>query len=402
MNQSSRQLLRKLLDAWQANPDRSRLVRLPITQGRAPQYFEASLPEAKDAIHAGLLEAASAGTVALEWGRGYESHILKRITLIDGSGLAQYLGVPLAVQQADDARSILKMALSGRETWVEEWVEDLLSKWSRNQSAAGISPGDTIPARLLVQALEAVAAGRHLNLDMRTFSTREFGDSKAMEGMLARFTSVWKKYHPTELTSEELLETLGLVRFPPPVLLRGSLVLKLPDRLLDCSGIEPFVGLPPQAIRGVSTDKVPDYVLTVENLASFNRYAAEIRDNGLVLYTAGFPSPGVADFLRMLDVSLPSAIPFFHWGDIDEGGLKIFVFVQGLLRRTLQPHLMTADLLASCGLPKPGMRVDEIKRTAEKNPAIALLAAAVLATKPPNMLEQESIDPSSPEGYGMG
>lgn len=396
MNQSSRQLLRKLLDAWQANPDRSRMVRLPITQARAPQYFEASLPEAKEALHAGLLEAASAGTVALEWGRGYESHILKRITLTDGPGLADYLGMPLAAKQAEDARTILETALVGRETWINEWVEDLLAKWSRNQSAAGMSPGDTTSARLMVQALEAVVAGHHLNLDLRTFSTREFGDSKAMEGMLARFTSVWKKYHPTELTSEELLETLGLVKFPPPLLLSGPVVLKLSDRHLDCEGIRPFVGLPPQAIRSVSTEKLPDYVLTIENLASFNRHAAEIRDNGLVLYTAGFPSPGLADFLRMLDASLPSAIPFFHWGDIDEGGLKIFVYIQGLLRRTLQPHLMTVDLLASCGLPKPGLRMDEVKRTAEIESAISLLADAILATDPPKTLEQENIDPFPP------
>lgn len=396
MNQSSCQLLKKLLDAWQGNPDRSRKVRLPITQARASQYFEATLPEAKEALHAGLLEAEASGAVGLEWGNGYESHILKRITLIDGFCLAHYLGVPLAIKQAQDARSVLESALSGREKWICEWVQDLLCRWSRNQSVAGMSPGDTTSAQLVVRALEAVVAGRHLNLDLRTFSTREFGDSKAMEGILSRFTSVWKKYHPSELTNEELLETLGLVRFPPPLLLRGPVILRLSDRHLDCEGIRPFVGLPPQAIQEVSSDKVPDYVLTIENLASFNRYAADIRDNGLVIYTAGFPSPGVADFLKLLDVSLPAELPFIHWGDIDEGGLKIFAYICGLLRRTLQPHLMTADLLASFGQPKPSLRADEVKLTAEMSPALASLVSAILSTEPPKTLEQENVDPFPP------
>jgi len=393
MNQSSCQLLKKLLDVWQRNPDLSRKVRLPITLTRAPQYFEATLPDSKEALHAGLLEAASAGTVSLEWGKGYESHILKRVNLEDGPGLAHYLGIPLAAKQADDARFVLESELSGREPWINDWVQDLLDRWSRNQLAAGMSPGEITSARLLVRALEAIAAGRHHNLDLRTFSTRELGDSKAMEGILTRFASVWKKYHPSELTNEELLETLGLVRFPPPLLLRGPVVLKLSDRYLECEGIQPFVGLPPQAIRGVSHKKLPDYVLTIENLASFNRYAAEIRDNGLVLYTAGFPSPGVAEFLQMVDTSVPLSIPFLHWGDIDEGGLKIFIYIQSLLTHMLKPHLMTTELLELYGQTNQNLRIDEVRRTAGKNSVVNIIAEAMLATNPPKTLEQERINP---------
>lgn len=57
---------------------------------------------------------------------------------------------------------------------------------------------------------------------------------------------------------------------------------------------------------------------------------------------------------------------------------------------------MTVDLLASCGLPKPSLRVDEVKRTAEKYPAIALLAAAIISTDPPKTLEQENVNPFTP------
>lgn len=57
---------------------------------------------------------------------------------------------------------------------------------------------------------------------------------------------------------------------------------------------------------------------------------------------------------------------------------------------------MTVDLLASCGLPKPGLRMDEVKRTAEIESAISLLADAILATDPPKTLEQENIDPFPP------
>ena len=397
MNQPSRLLLEKVLQAWQGNPGSTRKFCLPINLKRARPYLEAVLPEAKDALHAGLLEAAAAGSVTLEWGRGYESHILKRIILEDGPALAHYLGVPLAAAQADNARLVLNGLLSGRESWIGDWVGKLLDRWSRNQVFCGVSPGDVATASLLVRSLEAVAAGRQLNLDLRTFSIRELGNSKAMESILSRFASVWKEYHPSELRIGELLETLGLVKFPLPLLLRGPVVLQLAGRDLDCAGISPFVGLPPQAVRGLAIGKAPDYVLSIENLASFNRHAAEVQDDGLILYSAGFPAPGVANFLRLLDAALPVGVPFFHWGDIDEGGLKIFSYIEGLLRRPLRPHLMNAELLVQRGQSKPGLRMDEVRRSAEKDSMVAGLARTILLTDPPIILEQENVDPVAPD-----
>jgi hypothetical protein len=396
MNPSSRLLLEKLLDTWQRNPERMDKVRLPITRTRAAAYFEVKFPEAKESLHASLEEAAATGVVTLEWGKDYESHVLKRITLIDGPGLADYLGVLLAAKQAEDAREVLLSEITGEAPWVEEWVHNLLDRWSRNQNADGLSPGSLQEARLLVKALEAVAAGRQLDLDLRTFSSKELGYSKAMEGILTRFATVWKKYHPTDLSTDELLDTLGLVKFPQPLLLRGPVTLMLEGRNLDCNGICPFVGLPPKAIIGLIPDCIPDYVLTVENLASFNRYTAEVRDNGLILFTAGFPSPGVADFIRMLDRAMPTDVPFLHWGDMDEGGLKIFAFIQELLRRNLQPHLMTAELLECHGQHKPDLRVKEVQLLAEKNSELAGLVEAILSGNPPRTLEQENVDPAPP------
>jgi hypothetical protein len=401
MNPPSRLLLEKLLHAWQGNPEHARKVRLPINLKRARPYLEAVLPEAKEALHAGLEEAAAAGSVTLEWGMGYESHILNRITLEDGPGLARYLGVTLAATRAEDARLVLNALLSGRESWIGDWVGKLLDSWSRNLAFCRVSPGDVPTAGLLVRSLEAVAAGRQLNLDLRTFSIRELGNSKAMESILSRFASVWKEYHPTELKNKELLKTLGLVKFPLPLLLRGTIVLQLAGRDLDCAGISPFVGLPPQAIQGLAIGKAPDYVLSIENLASFNRYAAEVEDDGLILFSAGFPAPGVANFLRLLDEALPAGVPFFHWGDIDEGGLKIFSYIEELLRRPLQPHLMSAELLVQRGQSKPGLRMDEVRRSAEKDSMIADLAKTILLMDPPIILEQENVDPVSPDVKGV-
>jgi hypothetical protein len=397
MNQPSRQLLTKLLQSWQGNPGSTRKVRLRITPRLALPYFEATLPDEKEALHAALFEAAAAGCISLEWGKGFESHILWRITLEDGVALARYLGIPLAAIQAEEARYILEKHLSGGESWVNDWVRELLDHWSRNKSLNGIAPGDVATAGALVKTLEAVAAGRQRNLDLRTFSTRELGASKAAEAILHKFASVWKRYHPGELSNDELFETLGLLKFQQPLLLRGPIVLRLARRDLDCAGVEPYLGLPPQAVLEVLADKRPDYCLTIENLSSFNRYTAEVDDRGLVIFTSGFPSPGLVEFLQKLDNSLPGAIPFFHWGDIDEGGLRILSYISGIVKREVQPHLMTPELLAQKGQQSPDLRQEELRALATRNRSVAPLAEAILATDPPAILEQENTDPQPPK-----
>lgn len=397
MNQASRQLLTKLLNHWQRNPNVDQTARLPITTTRAPVYFNTALAEEKEALHSGLQEAEDAGAVKLEWGKRFESHLLKRITLVDGVKLARYLAIPLAAQQAADARSELVGEVSGREAWIGEFVESLLKLWRCNKPVAGIQPGDITTARLLVNALEAVSAGRHRNLDLRTFSVREFADSKAMEGILSRFAMVWKRYHPSDLSNEELFDMLGLVKFPLPLLLRGPIILRLLGRELDCGNILPYVGLPPQSILGLHDRKNLEFVLTIENLASFNRYTAEVADNGLIIYTGGFPSPGLANFLQLIDRSLSPSVPFFHWGDIDEGGLKIFAYIQELLQmRLLHAHQMDPGLLSLAGRTNENVRATEIRKIAQRHPVIEHFAHAILSTTPPKTLEQENVNPGKP------
>lgn len=399
MHSVCRILLEKLLNTWQGTPDRTTRVTLPLNKNRASDYCKVVFPDDRKALHAGLEEAAARGTISLEWGKGYEAHILKRLILVDGKELADYLGIPLAARQAREAEVSLESAVTGDYPWIGEWVKELLYRWSRNKPMNGLTPGDSQTARLLILALEAVAAGRQRNLDLRTFSTRELGNSKAMETLLAKFAAIWKKYHPEDsgLDTDELAQTLGLVKFPLPLLLRGPVILHLEQRAIDCGDIEPYIGLPPQSIQGIGTGSLPDYVLTIENLASFNRYAAEVPDNGLIVYTAGFPAPGIGDFLRKLDTSLPANIPFYHWGDIDEGALKIFAYVQTFLGRTLQPHLMTPDLLMRLGAEKKELRAAEVRKIADLHPVTKPLADAILASDPPMVLEQEHVNPEHPE-----
>jgi len=150
--------------------------------------------------------------------------------------------------------------------------------------------------------------------------------------------------------------------------------LRLPDgAVLDA---RPFVGLPPDWTDRVAVVGTPAYVLTIENLASFNRHAREVDDDGLIVLSNGFPGRATLGFLKHLDRLLPATVPFFHWGDVDRGGLRILRHLSEALSRPLVPHRMPLGPTAWAD------NADDI--------------AAYLARADAQTLEQEDLDPVPP------
>src|SRR3546814_14110392 len=76
----------------------------------------------------------------------------------------------------------------------------------------------------------------------------------------------------------------------------------------------PYLGLPAGTIQKVAS-KVTE-VITIENKTTFHSEAKRHQDNEvLLIYTAGMPSPAWRAMYRRLLVSLPTATPFYTWGD---------------------------------------------------------------------------------------
>lgn len=149
-----------------------------------------------------------------------------------------------------------------------------------------------------------------------------------------------------------------------------------------------------------------DYLLTIENLASFHDAAVDgAAAHGLLLYTGGMPSPAWRRaYVRIIE-GLPAGAAIYHWGDIDEGGFRIAAVLAEASRaagRQLRPWWMSMSTLRhACG---DGIR----------SPAPSTLAAmrrwatqagwdevAADLARHPLLLEQESLEvvfPSTDHG----
>jgi hypothetical protein len=137
----------------------------------------------------------------------------------------------------------------------------------------------------------------------------------------------------------------------------------------------------------------PAAVLTIENFASFNRQVREVDDGALVVYTGGFPSAGVIDMLTGLLNAVDPDVPFFHWGDIDPGGVRIFRLLEESLPRSPLPHLMDRLLAEAHGKPAAPDRT--LAAIAATSSAISDLADWLAHGDTIWHLEQEALDPAA-------
>lgn len=396
MSRAARDVLLRLL--VRAERGGKRVPVLPVTPRYAPEYFEATGLDARDALHATLENAGAAGAVTLEWGRFEAEQDLQRIRLVDADRLALFLGVERAGAKAARIQRRVGPVLEGAPDWLSVAFRQALARWRKGDRAMGCGPDDAEAIEQLFRVAVAVHRSEHEGLDLRRFSTRLLGDSKAIERLRGRLASLLR-HDPAlaDLEDDELFHALGLEKFPPPLFVRGALRMRYGGARMDLSALRPYVALSPDAVDDIVLANTPAYMLTIENLASFQRHVREIEDHGLVLYTGGFPGPAFRVILARLDRLVDETVPFFHWGDMDLGGLRIFKHLAGFVQRPLAPHLMEppAGQLASRPFtPDERRRLEAYAR--DEGPAAALAASWLAAGV--GCLEQEALDPATPRG----
>ncbi len=384
-------LLSWMLDICESQPGRRSAV---IAH---PDYEAMDSHAAQQAFDEALARAAATGAVTVERGSGpLDRHEIARVRLIDPDRLYRHLGREPAASRAARAVQELHTLVAGREPAIAAIPDELAAGWARLGAPFGIAPFDRDTAGSFLRLLCGWLDGLHQDVDQRTFCRRAAGDSKALErkGQAGRVAQVLGRLNGLEdADPTALLEELGIRKFPAPICLRGPVVIEAEGGPVDLTSLRPYAALAPEQVEALSCRAAPAYLLSIENFASFNRQAREIADDGLILYCGGFPSRAVQALVARLEAVLPPAVPFFHWGDIDPWGLRIFRCLEAALERPLHPHLMDRATAArgTAAAPAPGLR-----SLADSDSAVAGLAA-FLASDAARHLEQEEIDPAPPD-----
>jgi hypothetical protein len=325
--------LSHLLDTKEREPGRAAIRIWPDYEGMVSD-------DERIAFHKVVDDAA--GVIVKRQTRPDGPADIRFVELIDAAALTCFLGRRPAPDLAASSIEALRCAIGPVPNWIDDVIHEIAASWAiKRDGFPGLVPGDVACAEKFIRILMAFDRGDHLHgWDMRTFSQRTCGDSKAVEiGMPRLVRALRKNFALPNVSPKEALASLGLEKFPQPVLMRGQ--FQLPDGTRVSA--QPYLGLPPDWAETFLPLGTPPYVLVIENLASFNRHAREIKDTGVVIYSGGFPSRATLAAIRCLDRQLPSGVPFFHWGDTDRHGFLIHQHIAAAIGRSFRPHLMNAD-----------------------------------------------------------
>ncbi len=335
-----------------------------------------------------LIEGEKQGAISLDRPK-HTPHIIKRIRLVDPDKLAAYLGRQMAAHKADTILEKIAPLLSTAAGWIEDEVEGALGKWSRGERAFRIAADEHDKIDDLIRLLIAIDNGVD-GRDIRTFSTAAGVDSKAFERHRGSIVQIAKRsFGWDHATPNEVLDRLGFRPFFQLVQFTGPIAI--PSMSLDATYTRPSIGIPPDAAGAISLTGFVRSILTIENLASFNRHCREIDDpECLVLYTGGFPARPVLNFLHAATRQAPNA-QIFHWGDIDVGGIRIFRNIEERLQRPIQPHLMDRSKAETYGIRAKRAKGLESIATSESG---ASDLALFLSGEDPFHLEQENVSPA--------
>lgn len=339
-----------------------------------------------------LRDAEGRGGIRINRGRGLKSEQIKHVRLVNVSLAYELLGRRPVRELMEVA---IRLLLEGLDLPVQfdGPLESLRSAWSRGREWQGFSLGDADRLKPAFAMAKAIFEHRHVGLDYRTFSRRFAGDSKALErleGPVVRLLGGLVEVPPAA-RPRDALRTLGLEKFAPPMLLSGRIDFDMAEM---STAAPTYFGIPPAEAARLRFRDRPEYVLTIENFASFSRHIVEADPQraGITIFVGGYPSLATQDALKTIATALPAEIPFLHWSDIDPDGTWIFRTIETSIGRDLKPHLMSADLADSLGkLPAERTRLP-----AGAMPSAIADLVAYLRRDDAKWLEQEELDPRLP------
>ena len=280
-----------------------------------------------------------------------------------------------------------------QEPWLKAYYRDVFREIDR-----GKYPGDLEKyGELLFRCLDSMEKLRE-PVFIRVFSSKYLNGSKVFERVLkSRVVSIGRKYHPMideAMSEHEILSQLYLENYAQELELKGELQIILGENVIDLSAFPYGTVLNSETLKYGVIDQVQKIrrVITVENKANYMSMPFE--KGTLILFCHGFFSPREREFLVGLERVLErqrqagEKIEYYHTGDLDYGGVRIFRYIRTEIFPLVKPLFMDTaqyEKYLSYGTDMEASAWEKMKRMEE--PLLQPLMERILQEK--KVVEQE-------------
>lgn len=223
----------------------------------------------------------------------------------------------------------------------------------------------------------------------RVFSARVLHDSKVFEKVYReKIVTILKNYSPyyeenmedydveeddtqeseKKRTGLEILKMHGILSYAQTLEWKGPLQYQLDNgRMIDTAdytygtviNTQTLEHSRPFAISGCRR------IMTIENKANYESMPYE--EDMLYIFCHGYLTPKEVRFLKQLCMIVPKDCEFYHWGDMDFGGISIFQFIKEKVFPDLKPYRMDVKdfeeaLANGAGIPMKDSTREKLER----------------------------------------
>lgn len=295
-----------------------------------------------------LIDLEKAGIVRVRWERFREGEAAETVLLAPSGVAAAYrrAGLRPKSEKLERLKELLRPLSDHPWPEVRAWRDAALRRMAESKTAPPeLDADDPEAARDLVAALAALPQAEARPTLKRLFSLHVYRDSKRFEQSVeARLVGLLRRLRGLDdVGDEDVLDSVGIMRAPKPVLLAGPVRLRAAGRTIDLAGFADGTALFPETVFAVeAVEGDVDRIVTIENLTSYYLWVRH-RAGGpggdgpgrreLAVYTGGFPGRTLQRFFDALAswrdaAGLRRRPDVWHWGDIDLGGIRIAAFLR--------------------------------------------------------------------------
>lgn len=243
----------------------------------------------------------------------------------------------------EEENSIIENFFSNAKDFsvLKEYCKKLLDLNSRRESHKSYySDKDDLSFKCkLIQGIE----NNSEEILLRNFSKKLFSDSKIVERNASYVLKIFNEFGSEEFTSfSDLCESYGIVKNKGYAYIKNGLRFIINKQEIDLDSLGTEFSLSDEAIEkmeilGISKTKV----ITIENLTTFHYFN---NPEFIVIYLGGYHNSVKRKLIEKIH-SFSSSLEWFHFGDIDWGGINIFIDLINKTGIDFKPYLMTIDML---------------------------------------------------------
>jgi len=338
-------ILNKLLDKYEKsksyNGESNRRI---FIKARSLKEYDIESYEDKLVFHDEVEELFRKRIIEYSWEEFEKGNILNEIWLVKDNVDKAYNEIKRSDKKIEVEEILREISqYNFTEEWILSFISDIKEHCYEKKKESRLLPykfsKDILTALYNLTPDEEVLK--------RVFSIKCFGDSKYFEKNIESYIiSIVKKYllkdYSDKITDEDVLREVGIVKLPEVIEFSGNLTATINGK--DIFYYKDTMGsyINSYTVKNFSDIELYNVskIIFIENKTNYVDYISNHqKEDEFTIYHGGVYSPVKGLFFKKI-YSAAKDIEFFHWSDIDVGGLKIFTRLKEEIVPELKPYLM--------------------------------------------------------------